>query len=403
MKRSKKTMEKNNNIKICILFIFVLEILIFTSCKNNIVNAEQNNGTENFPVKVTNIEKRIFTKTVEAQGTIDTKEHAIVSARIDGVVTDLFVDKGDEVIANKTPLFQIDKVRVEQAYEIAKQDLAVAKCGIREAEANLANMKAQYEKAKTDYERFQRLIEKKAISKDTWELQETRYKATKAGLEHAEAVCQLANEQLKKAEHALKISEKTLSDSLVYAPISGKVSYKFVEQNEFIGAGRPILKIDNPEVLEASIFLPAEYYPYIDIDKTEAVFTAMKKEIGTFKITYKSPTILPNLRTFEVKAILNNKDDYIVAGAMVEVSVILEKKEALGIPKECVLTAGNEKFIFTVFNNVAQKVPVTIGLEINGWVELVDTTLQEGTPIISMGQSFIKEGQKVQVMEDNTK
>ncbi len=387
---------------ICSLSIIVLLVLLNIGCEKHTVSAENKSPGEGvLPVKVETVQKRLFTKTIEVQGTIDTKEHVIVSARIDGLITDLFVDKGDTVIANQTPLFQVDKLKVEQAVEIARQDLKVAQCGIREAEANLANMRAQFEKAQLDYERFQRLYEKRAISKDALELQETRFKATKAGLDHAEAVCQLANEQLKKAEHALKIAEKNLSDSLVYAPISGKVSYKFVEKNEFIGGGRPVLKIDNLDILEVSAFLPAEYYAFVKENETKINLFVDDEKITTLPITYKSPTVLPNLRTFEIKAILDKNTEKTVPGAMAKIEVILDQRENIGVPKPCVITQGPDKYLYKVENNIALKVLVKTGFETEGRIEITEGEIKEGDKIISMGQTFVKEGQTVQVLEEN--
>ncbi len=383
------------------LFPILLFILINTSCDKHKVSADSGTSAESpIPVRVETVQKRMFSKSIEVQGTIEAKEQVIVSARIDGVITDLYVDEGDTVIANETALFQIDKLKVEQAVEISKQDLNVAQCAIREADANLANMKAQFDKAKVDYERFQRLFEKKAVSKDTLELQETRYRATKAGLEHAEAVCQLTKEQLKKAEHALKIAEKNLTDSLVYAPISGKVSYKFAEKNEFIGGGRPVVKIDNLDILEISAFLPAEYYSYIREKETKLNLSIGNDNLGTFTISYKSPTVLPNLRTFEIKAILDTKNEKTVPGVMVKIEVLLEQRENIGVPKSCVITQGKEKFLYKVIDKKAMKVLVQTGFETEGWIEIVEGELVEGDIVVHMGQSFIKDGQTVQVLEE---
>ncbi len=393
------------------LFYFLsitLITIVGLGCNSKSVNAQEKNDTtrsesalQTFPVRVIKAQKRLFLRTVDAQGSIDTKEHAIVSARIEGVLTDLFVDEGDVVVANQTPLFQVDKANVEQAVEISKQDLAVAKSAILEADANLANMQAQFDKAKVDYERFQRLLEKKAVSKDAYELQETRYKAAKAGLDHALAVCQLSKEQLKKAEHALKIAEKNLSDSLVYAPISGSISYKFVEQNEFVSGGKPIVKIDNPDVMEVSVFLPSDCYPYIKANETKLRISTLTSEIGTVTVTYKSPTILPNLRTFEVKAIIDKGNEYAVAGAMVQVSAILEERENIGILKQCVMTQIDKKYVFKVVDNKAVMAVVNTGFETEGWVEITEGDVKEGDEVISMGQTFIKDGQSVQILEEN--
>ncbi|MCX8064771.1 MAG: efflux RND transporter periplasmic adaptor subunit [Candidatus Hydrogenedentes bacterium] len=388
------------NIYLILIFMQVFCFIQLAGCDTSKALAQKDSKEEAFPVKTTTVSKRTFKKTVLVQGNIDTKEHAVVSARIDGVLTDLFVDKGDEVIANQTPLFQVDKVKVEQALGIAKQDLAVAKAGLKQAEANLASMQAQFEKAKVDYERFQRLYEKKAVSKDALELQETRYKATKAGLEHAEALLQLAQEQLKKAEYAVKIAEKTYSDSLVYAPISGKVSYKFIEKNEFVGGGRPVLKIDNPTVLEACAFLPVEVYSSVELNRTVAKLYLSGREIGDFPITYKSPTVLPTLRTFEVKVLITNPVPEMIPGTMIDVEVILEERQNLGVPKESVVATTTEKYVFKSVDNKALKTLIETGFETDGWVEVISGELREGDKVISMGQNFIKDGQTIQILSE---
>ena len=189
---------------------------------------------------------------------------------------------------------------------------------------------AQFEKAEIDYERFLRLREKDAVTKDAMEQQTMRYKAMKAGLEHARTVVDLAAEQMKKAQAGLAIAEKNLKDSTVKAPISGVVSYKMKEQGEFGSVGHPVVRIENTDVLEMSAFVPGEYYPRIVPGETKVRISANGIDAGEFVVAYKSPTIQPQLRTFEVKCILENPEEGIVSGAMAEVDILLQNAHGTG-------------------------------------------------------------------------
>lgn len=362
--------------------------------------AEDPAAQRTIPVQTTPVAQRDFTRRIRAQGNLQAKEFALVAARIDGVMTDLFVKEGDAVVANKTPLFQIDKVKVKQAVEISKQDLSLAKCSQREAQANLDSLQAQFDKAQIDYDRFRRLREKDAVTLDAMEQQEMRFKATRAGLEHAKTLVDLAAEQEKKAQAALAIAEKTLDDSLVIAPISGRISYKFLQLSEYAGGGKPVLRIDNPAVLEMSALVPAEYFARVKEGETPVRISAYGVDVGTHPVSYKSPTIQPALRTFEIKCVIENPPEGVAPGAMADVEVVLEERKALGAPQGAFMTRAGQKVVFVVENGVARMTPVETGLETEGWIELVNPPMPEGAPVVTMGQNLVDDGMAVLVQKE---
>jgi len=102
MKRRSLKMVKNKK-KIHYRLLVIIPLFLFNmSCGKQIVSAEKgSNSEEAFPVKVEAVQKKLFKKTIDVQGTIDSKEHAIVSARIDGVLTDLFVDERDTFVSSR--------------------------------------------------------------------------------------------------------------------------------------------------------------------------------------------------------------------------------------------------------------------------------------------------------------
>lgn len=351
-------------------------------------------GAKTIPVVLTPVQNRTFEHRLTVQGNVEAKNKAVITPRIGGPVTEFYVDEGDTVEAGKTKLFQIDSLRVEKAREISKQDLALAQCGQREAQANLERMQADFDKAEIDYNRFKRLREQHAVTPDAMEQQESRYKQTAAGLKYAKTMEEVAKERVEQAKAALKIAERNLSDSLVYAPISGKISHRFQEPGESVDPNKPMVRIVDPSLLEISAFLPAQQYDAVKPSETQVKIVVNGIDTGMHAIVYKSPTIEPTLRTFEIKCEIGNPPEGVVPGAMADIYVLLETRTGLGVPTPAIMLRDNKQVVFVVENNTAKKVEVETGLESEGWTE-VRTGLTEGIPVITMGQHLVDAGTPV--------
>ena len=352
------------------------------------------------PVVLTPAARRRFEARVVVQGSIEAKSVATVSTRLPGTVEKILVDEGDAVTAGETKLFESDSVKVREALEISRQDLAVARCGLREKEANLERVQADFEKAELDLHRFERLHKDEAVSIDALEQQQSRYKQTSAVVKHARTLVDLGEEQVRQAEAALVIAEKNLDDAVVYAPITGVVNMRFCEPGEMRGVGDPVVRIEDLSIVEASAFLPDHYYPQVRVGETRARIAAYGIDAGAHVVTYKAPTIQPKLRTFEVKCEFQNPPDGVVPGAMAEITVLLEQREGLGVPKEAVLHRAGRPVVFVVENDRASMVAVETGLESDGWVELTGAGVSEGARVVTMGQYLLDDGDPVSVQED---
>jgi len=391
------------------LGLFVLMLGLLTGCFGSDAPTESDAAgappptaggrQSSMPVVTTPAAERYFEERLVVQGNLEAKHFAMAAARLDGTLDAVFVDEGDAVVADETPLFQTDKVTIEKALEISRLDLAVARCAKRETHANLERVEADFLKAKLDYERFKRLREQDAVTVDALELQESRYKQTHAGVKHAKAVVDVAQETERQAEAAVVIAQKTLSDSLVYAPISGKVSLRLKEPGEFCGAGKPVVRIDDPKVIEVSAFLPAQYYARVHVDDTPVRVRVYGIDAGELALAYKSPTIHPKLRTFEVKCVLTNPPDGVVPGAMAQIEVVLEQHTAVGVPSAALQFRGGRPVVFVVENDVAREVAVETGIETGGWTELRPGPVSPGTPVVTMGQYLLDDGTSVAVRE----
>lgn len=353
-----------------------------------------------YTVHTTPAAHHVFDQALSAQGSIASKRYAAVPSRVSGALDAVFVDEGDPVEQGVTPLFQVDRANLERLHLMAQQDLAVARCAVREAEANLDRVDADLHKARIDFERFTRLVEKKAVTPEAVEQQESRYRQTQALRKHAAAMVDLTKEQLAQAEIAVGLAEKNLSDSVVLAPLDGVVTARLLEPGEMAEPGKVVLRVEDLRTLEASVHLPSQFFGQIRAGETEISLAVAGQDAGRFPVSYKSPTIDPMLRTFEVRCLLESYPEFVAPGAMAEAVVTLEKHEGLGVPADAVLPRGGESVVFVVVDDVAHAHTVSTGGPSNGWIEVLSGEVNEGDAVVSAGQHMLDDGAKVMVQQE---
>jgi len=388
------------------LFLFVLVIAAVCLIKRSLSRTSETSVDVSaeeklIPVVVRSPVVRKFERRLVVQGNIEAAEFAVVSPRIQGTIDSVLVDEGEPVIAGETILFEIDKINLEKTVTLRRHDLEVAKHASREKAANFKRVQADFEKAELDYKRYVRLFKKEAVTPDAFERQESIYKQTQAVLEHAQALLDLGEEQAKQAEVALAMSEKDLKDAVVYAPINGMISERLHEPGEMGQPGEPIVRIDNLSTVEISAYLPAQYYSEVIPSQTRMNVRVSGIDVGRQVVAYKSSTIDNKLRTFEVKCVVNSPPEGVVPGTMAQIVIILESREALGVPSEAIVERGGQSVVFVARDGTSHQVSLTAGLETDGWTEVIDSGLSEESSVVTMGQQMLEEGSRISVQKES--
>lgn len=357
-------------------------------------------SSEAVPVVVTLAQKRRFERTLTLSGQVAAKETVLVSPKVDGTIEAIFVDEGDRVERGVTPLFQIDALKLQKNVEIAGQQHAVALCAVREKKANLERVQAEVKRARRDYERSKQLLAQGVIPRATFDAAESIFRQAAATERHAKVILELAQEQEKQAALTLEIAQKDLRDSLVLAPLSGVVSARFKEPGESGKIGTPVLAIQDPSVLEVSAFLPADVYTEIIPGTTSIRIRVGSLDLGNHTIEYRGPTIELPLRTFKIKTHILSPPAGMAPGIIANLTLVLESREGVGVPSEAILTRAGMPVLFVEENGKAHIKRIRLGLESEGWTEILPLTegeppLEEGTPVITKGQRFLEEGRAV--------
>lgn len=340
---------------------------------------------------------RNFERRLSVQGTLESKVFAHVAARTDGNLDTLWVDRGDAVVAGETPLFQIDPISRQNALTIAQQNLAVAQASLKVAKASSDKIKAEARKAQLDFERYERLHQEGNISPSEFESADVARAQAEAGIAVAKAQVDLAERQVKQAEANLAIAEKNLADAKVVAPISGQVSARLAEPGEQMFVGKVVLRIDDTSQVEAAAFLPAQYYGEVEPGQTKFRLQIGNQDAGMHTVTYRSPTINPTLRTFEIKGRVADAGESAVPGSMADLTIVFESRQGLGVPSASVLIRNGKPTLFVAQEGKAVLREVQTGLQNDGWTEIL-SGLAAGEPVVTEGQTQLRDGLPVNVL-----
>ena len=251
------------------LLIFgMIGVIVILAVVASMTRKEKDLGTKVVVEKVT---KRVITEEVSAAGRIFPEIEVKIASDVSGEVVALFVEEGDSVTAGKLlcrikpDVYQSALERAIAAQNSSKAQLANANAQIKQVEANLLQMQAQYENAQTVHNRNIKLLKDGAIAQVEFDNSLANVKTTSANKKAAEASLEGAKQSSEAARFSVKSSEATvkeattnLNQTSIYAPTSGIISKLNIEQGErVVGtlqmSGTEILRIANMKFMEVQV------------------------------------------------------------------------------------------------------------------------------------------------------
>ena len=313
-------------------------------------------------------------RTLSADGTINAKDIASVSAKVSGVAIErVLVEEGDRVRAGQV-LAMFDTDAMEQQVLQAEADVA-------EAEATLAN-------ASADAARVLPLIDIDAISKQEADRYRTSEVRARAALQASKA--RLSNQRL------------TLDNATVVAPVSGIISDKMIEVGQVAG-GDPLFTIIKDGILEWR----AELDPKLigDINIGTPVRVALPGDDSVMGQVSRIAPTADNNRQITIYASLaaNSK---IRAGMYQTGEFLLGSASTQTIPNSAIVSNDGYDYVMLVtdltttdgksMGRIKQQ-RVTLGERLGENVAVLEP-LPSDSHIVQQGGSFLNDGDLVRVV-----
>ncbi|MBM4159199.1 MAG: efflux RND transporter periplasmic adaptor subunit [Ignavibacteria bacterium] len=340
------------NMKRNLILLLCLTFLI-SSCGKKEEKTENN---KKLPlVKVMTIEHQPFSEELTVLGVVKPYASAKLSSEEGGLITYIKKDKGDFVHRGE--------VLVRLKFDI--QDAAY-----RQA-------LSQYELARSNFERMEKLY---------WENVATEQEYTNSKL------------QMEIAEKSVEVLKVRLKNGYIQSPINGVVEAKYMNKGEMTGPGSPILSVVDISRVKVEAGIPEKYLTQVEMGRDVKIrFDVLPGEEYDGKISYISPTINPQTRTFDIEVILINYNRTLKPEMSAKINIsTMNINEAVILQQDLIIDNVEEKYVFVLENDIARKKILNLGGR-NGNNVLIENGLQKGDKLIYIGFQGLSDGDKVQV------
>ena len=188
-----------------------------------------------------------------------------------------------------------------------------------------------------------------------------------------------------------------LNSQTIYAPFNGKVGKREITPGILGGDDSIIATLDDIEILKVDIKVPENYLGILKQGlKIEASSSAFNEKF-TGSIQTISSRVDPTTRSILVQAKIDNPTQKLIPGMLLNISLIFNETNSLGIPEEALVIQGSDKFVYVIDNNQLKKQAVSTGKRNFGKVEIL-SGLNEDQIILAEGTNKARPGKKVKII-----
>ena len=184
-----------------------------------VASAAARGSNKGIEVRIEGVESRDLVAAVTASGQVGPRTKVDLSADITGRITRLAIKEG-ELVKQGQFLLQIDPQQFEAQVQRAEAALANAKASLAQSRANLLQAQRTFERQQEI-----RKTNPALVSAQEFEQLETQFEVN-------QALVKAAEENVKQNEASLKDAKWQLSRTMIYAPMSGRVTRLNVEAGE---------------------------------------------------------------------------------------------------------------------------------------------------------------------------
>ena len=172
----------------------------------------------------------------------------------------------------------------------------------------------------------------------------------------------------------------------IIAPFSGVLGYTGLTEDIFVSDKTIIITLDDTKVIYSDIKIPENYSSVIKKGlPIEAKVSSFKDKTFNGEIDFISSRINADTRSLLTRIKIDNSNYELISGSLLEVSIIFNLRNSLGVPDTSVMMEGDKAFVYRVSTeNVANKIEVQIGNRSEGKVEIL-SGLNEGDIIVAEG------------------
>ncbi|MDR1514964.1 MAG: efflux RND transporter periplasmic adaptor subunit [Synergistaceae bacterium] len=377
---------------------FVILILLFAAVAGAIAFFTNWRGGETAGASSEPEEQAPFVKVITASSNSTVRESIVqnmsieavnrvkMTPRVTGRLEKLHVKQGDKVKSGQ----------LIAVLEHAQQDALISstQAQLASAQADTQRAKAEMMNAKTNLDRYERLVKEGFSTQQQFDTYETAYVSSRANYDAA-----IAKER--QAVSELGRVKSSRQDYIMYSPLDGTVLSDYsLTQGEMISQNSPIVDIADLRRLKASLRIPENkifiVQPGMDVFLK---FDALPDEEFRGKVTRIDPYVDTATRTSAVEIELDNEavGNRLRPGMFGQASIIEREFPGSVLLPESALGSDSEGyFVFIEDNGAARRRDVHTGVRQGDSVHVTDGVVS-GDRVIVFGGNNLSDGERVEV------
>lgn len=333
------------------------------------------------PVRAVQVLQQDVPRYVSGIGTVLSLHSVIIRPQVDGILTRLLVREGQQVKAGDL---------------LATLDDRSIRASLDQAKAQLAQNQAQLQVAQVNLKRYKLLSVDDGVSKQTYDQQ-------------AALVNQL-NATAQGNQAAIDAAQVQLSYTQIRSPVTGRVGIRTVDEGNFlrVSDAQGLFSVTQIDPIAVEFSLPQQMLPTLqqlvraqDPAAVQAYLGTDSNNAGTLlgngHLSLIDNQINTGTGTIRAKAEFDNAQQKLWPGQLVTVKIQTALDwGALTVPPTVVQRGLDQHFVFRIKGQQVESVPVQVlyqDSELN-----IIAGVQAGDVLVSDGQSRLKPGSQVQVL-----
>jgi len=305
-------------------------------------------------------------------GSVQAVSQATVRAKLSAEVKRVLVREGDRVTAGQ---------------QIAEFDTAQLRAQLAERKAQLESSRAQLAMADRTRQANAQLVKQNFISQNAFDTADSAHQVQLAAVATAQA--------------QLELTQLSMTDAVVRAPITGTVSKRHIQPGEKVSFDAPLLSIVDLTELEVQAQVPISDVTQIRKGMpTHVDVEGINGRKFDGRVERINPSAEPGTRTINVYISLSNEESLLKAGMFARVLMtVAPEVEVPALPLSAVRTEAAQTFVWLLADDKLARRNIVLGKR-DERAQLVEVTsgLAPGEVVLATKFDNLKDGLAARVI-----
>ena len=182
----------------------------------------------------------------------------------------------------------------------------------------------------------------------------------------------------------------------IIAPFSGVLGYTGLTEDILVSNNIFIITLDDNSIIYSDIKIPESYSASIKKGlPVEVRLSSYKDKVFSGEVDFVSSRINADTRSLLSRIKVNNSNQELISGSLLEVSIKFNLRNSLSVPDTSVMIEGDKSYVYKINgSNIANKTEVKTGLRNNRKIEII-SGLNEGETVVAEGLKKVRPNGKI--------